>query len=152
MAIPTGTPAEPMAVDVQVAQEMTESRRALATACIREWSERVIEHLGEGVESTEVCVRLVAEDESARLNLDYRGTNKPTNVLSFPADIRLPVNADENGSVRRFLGDIVICDPVVMQEAGKQHKRESDHLAHMVVHGMLHLYGYDHVELSLIHI
>ena len=146
MVILIGTPAEPMAVDVQVADELTETRPPPAAASIREWSERVIEHLGEGVESTEVCVRLVAEGESARLNADFRGLNKPTNVLSFPADINLPVTSDENGSIRRFLGDIVICDPVVIREAARQKKKEADHLAHMVVHGMLHLYGYDHME------
>jgi len=90
--------------------------------------------------TTEVCVRIVDENESEKLNSNYRDQNKPTNVLSFPADVEVP------DSSLRYLGDIVICDSIVELEALKQKKCLTDHYAHMVVHGMLHLYGYDHIE------
>lgn len=89
---------------------------------------------------TDVCIRLVDEEESRTLNRDYRGTDKPTNVLSFPADLRLPEGEG------KILGDIVICDPVVRREAQAQGKLAGEHYAHMVIHGMLHLYGYDHED------
>jgi probable rRNA maturation factor len=74
---------------------------------------------------------------SRRLNAGYRGKDRPTNVLSFPA---APIERDLDGS----LGDLVICAPVVAAEARAQHKVLAAHWAHMVVHGVLHLHGYDH--------
>ncbi|NBC23930.1 MAG: rRNA maturation RNase YbeY [Gammaproteobacteria bacterium] len=84
----------------------------------------------------ELCVRVVDDDESRSLNATYRGVDKPTNVLSFPAGIHLPDAL--------LWGDVVICAPVVRREAVEQGKRYEDHFAHMVVHGVLHLFGYDH--------
>ena len=88
---------------------------------------------------SEVTVRLVDEAESHELNLTYRGKDKPTNVLSFPFEappgIELPL-----------LGDLIICRQVVEQEAAEQGKTVEAHWAHMVVHGTLHLLGYDHIE------
>ena len=107
----------------------------------------------------EVCIRLVGEEESRNLNFRYRGKNKPTNVLSVPADLDFPVAVGEADSGRPenarekpdfwgtedpLLGDIVICTAVVEDEAANQEKSFADHLAHMVVHGMLHLHGFDH--------
>lgn len=90
-------------------------------------------------EEAEVTVRLVDEAESNELNLTYRGKDKPTNVLSFPFEappgIELPL-----------LGDLVICRQVVEREAVEQGKPLEAHWAHMVVHGCLHLLGYDHIE------
>ena len=125
-----------MAVDVQFAIEIEEPPGAdLAMA-----AEAVIRRLGEHAEATEVCLRIVDGDESRQLNHAYRGKDKATNVLSFPADVALP----EGGT--RILGDIAICDPVVRAEAEAQRKPLDAHYAHMVVHGMLHLYGYDHED------
>jgi probable rRNA maturation factor len=90
-------------------------------------------------EDVEVLVRIVDADESAALNEGYRGKRGPTNVLSFPFSVPL-------GVPNRLLGDLVICAPVVEQEAREQGKSAEAHWAHMVVHGMLHLQGYDHVE------
>jgi probable rRNA maturation factor len=73
----------------------------------------------------------------AKLNRRYRGRDQPTNVLSFPIE-PLP------GMCTDLLGDIVVCGPVVDREAAIQHKPPMGHWAHMVVHGMLHLFGYDH--------
>ncbi|HEY8569701.1 rRNA maturation RNase YbeY [Microbulbifer sp.] len=87
----------------------------------------------------EISLRIVDEDESQELNSQYRGKDKPTNVLSFPADI-----PEELGLP--LLGDLVICAPVVALEAEQQHKALSAHWAHMVVHGTLHLLGYDHID------
>ncbi len=87
----------------------------------------------------EVSVYIVDEAESQELNAQYRGKDKPTNVLSFPADI-----PDEVGVP--LLGDLVICAPVVEREAQEQGKTLDAHWAHMLVHGTLHLLGYDHVE------
>ena len=87
----------------------------------------------------EVSVYIVDEAESQELNAQYRGKDKPTNVLSFPADI-----PDEVGVP--LLGDLVICAPVVEREAQEQSKSLEAHWAHMLVHGTLHLLGYDHVE------
>ncbi|QGH60113.1 rRNA maturation RNase YbeY [Serratia proteamaculans] len=87
----------------------------------------------------EVTIRLVDEAESNELNLTYRGMDKPTNVLSFPFEappgIELPL-----------LGDLIICRQVVEREAVDQDKALEAHWAHMVVHGSLHLLGYDHIE------
>ena len=91
----------------------------------------------DGAQDAEVVVRVTDEAESRRLNHDYRGADKATNVLSFGFD-PLP------GMEFHHIGDVVICAPVVEREAREQGKRPQAHWAHMVVHGMLHLQGYDH--------
>lgn len=87
----------------------------------------------------EVTIRIVDEAESQQLNFDYRHKDKPTNVLSFPFQappgIELPL-----------LGDLVICVQVVEREAVEQNKTLEAHWAHMVVHGCLHLLGFDHIN------
>jgi len=87
----------------------------------------------------EVTVRIVDEAESQQLNRDYRGKDKPTNVLSFPFESPPGVELD-------LLGDLIICRQVVEREADEQSKPLMAHWAHMVVHGSLHLLGYDHIE------
>ncbi|MGD8173378.1 rRNA maturation RNase YbeY [Vibrio sp. TRT 21S02] len=87
----------------------------------------------------EVTVRIVDEQESHQLNLDYRGKDKPTNVLSFPFEAPPGMELD-------LLGDLIICRQVVEREAKEQDKPVLAHWAHMVVHGSLHLLGYDHIE------
>lgn len=90
----------------------------------------------------ELCLRVVDAAEMQVLNRDYRGKDRPTNVLSFPADkpIGLPADADV------ALGDVVVCAEVVATEAAAQGKSAADHWAHLIVHGTLHLLGYDHQE------
>lgn len=92
-----------------------------------------------GGASPELTVRLVDDSESQALNRDYRGKDRPTNVLSFPFEappgIDLPL-----------LGDLVISHPVMRREAQEQHKPLVDHYAHLVIHGTLHLLGYDHID------
>lgn len=88
---------------------------------------------------SELTVRLVDSEESQALNRDYRGRDRPTNVLSFPFE-------SPPGVALPLLGDLVICHPVVVAEAAEQDKALADHYAHMVVHGTLHLLGHDHIE------
>lgn len=90
-------------------------------------------------DEAELSIRLVDEVESAQLNLQYRMKSGPTNVLSFPADLPAELEIP-------LLGDLVICAPVVEREASEQGKAGSAHWAHMVVHGTLHLIGYDHID------
>jgi probable rRNA maturation factor len=90
------------------------------------------------LEDAEVSVYIVDEVESQELNAEYRGKDKPTNVLSFPADIPEEVGVP-------LLGDLVVCAPVVEREAQEQSKSLSAHWAHMLVHGTLHLLGFDHI-------
>jgi probable rRNA maturation factor len=84
-----------------------------------------------------VCIRIVGRAESRRLNREFRGKDRPTNVLSFPA------SSDER-ALGGSLGDLVVCAPVVAAEAREQGKERAAHWAHMVVHGMLHLHGLHH--------
>lgn len=90
-------------------------------------------------ERDELSVRFVDADESRTLNRDYRGKDKPTNVLSFPIELPPGVKVP-------LLGDLVICHSVVVNEAAEQDKSLEDHYAHMVVHGTLHLLGHDHLK------
>jgi probable rRNA maturation factor len=94
---------------------------------------------GEADAASGVVVRLVDVAESRRLNAEYRHKDHPTNVLSFPYE-PMP------GMPFHHIGDLVICAPVVADEAAEQGKPAAAHWAHMVVHGMLHLQGFDHVD------
>ena len=123
-----------MIIDLQIA---CEQETGLPTAeQIEQWATAAVQPKSDEVEMT---VRIVDEAESHALNLNYRGKDRPTNVLSFPFEcpdeVELPL-----------LGDLVICRQVVEREAQEQDKPVIAHWAHMVVHGSLHLLGYDHIE------
>lgn len=90
-------------------------------------------------DEAELTIRIVGLDESAELNHAYRHKSGPTNVLSFPFEC-------PPGVALPLLGDLVICAPVVVREAAEQGKPEQAHWAHMVIHGVLHLLGYDHMD------
>jgi probable rRNA maturation factor len=92
-----------------------------------------------GEEASEVTIRIVDIAESQALNREYRNKDKPTNVLSFPFEAPAGITVP-------LAGDLVICAPIVENEASEQHKNVVAHWAHMVVHGMLHLQGYDHIQ------
>ncbi|HHE9996118.1 rRNA maturation RNase YbeY [Haemophilus influenzae] len=121
-------------VDLQIATENIEGLPAEEQ--IVQWATAAVQPEDNEVEMT---VRIVDEAESHELNLTYRGKDRPTNVLSFPFEcpdeVELPL-----------LGDLVICRQVVEREAAEQEKPLMAHWAHMVVHGSLHLLGYDHIE------
>lgn len=89
-----------------------------------------------------VVVRIVGEAESQALNRDYRNKDYPTNVLSFPYDA--PSIPEDDDDIE-YLGDLVICLPVVEREAAEQGKTVRQHWAHLLIHGLLHLQGYDHI-------
>jgi probable rRNA maturation factor len=91
----------------------------------------------QGKSGIELTLRLVDREESRELNSRYRGKNQATNVLSFPAE--LPPGID-----LPLLGDIVVCAPLVAEEARAQNKSLQSHWAHLVIHGALHLLGHDH--------
>ncbi|AZB90048.1 rRNA maturation RNase YbeY [Acinetobacter pittii] len=102
--------------------------------------ETTLRHVGYK-EDCEIGVACVDLNESQQLNLQYREKDKPTNVLSFPSDIPEEVLPMLDALP---LGDLVICIPVVLQEALEQKKTAQNHFAHLLVHGVLHLLGYDH--------
>lgn len=104
-------------------------------ATLRRWSRKA---LSGRVENATFCIRIVDQDEITELNSNYRQKNNATNVLSFPMEME-----DEEG--RQWLGDVVICAKIVNREAMEQGKTPEAHWAHMVVHGVLHLLGYDHI-------
>lgn len=104
-------------------------------ADFRLWCERALTPDKTDVELT---IRIVDEDEGRELNCTWRHKDYATNVLSFPADI--PAGLLDVP----LLGDLVICAPVVAREAREQHKAQDAHWAHLVIHGCLHLLGYDH--------
>ncbi len=95
--------------------------------------------VGNRRDTAEISIRVVDASEGADLNQQWRNKQGPTNVLSFPSDFPDELNIP-------LLGDMVICAPVVAREAREQHKTLQAHWAHMVIHGTLHLLGYDHIE------
>ncbi|MEN4828081.1 rRNA maturation RNase YbeY [Pseudomonas sp. P39-UII1] len=106
-------------------------------AAFRRWCELA---LRQRTADSEMTIRLVDEAEGRELNHTYRHKDYATNVLSFPADV-----PDELLDIP-LLGDLVICVPVVVREAAEQGKALEAHWAHLVIHGCLHLLGYDHIE------
>lgn len=118
-------------------QVACEDRGLPREAAVQQW---VTAALSGHREDAEVVVRVVGPDEARALNHDYRGRDYATNVLSFACEI------PEAFGPAAELGDVVICADVVAREAREQGKRLQDHWAHMVVHGTLHLLGYDHEE------
>lgn len=106
-------------------------------ALFQTWAETALQE--DVKEDCELSIRLVEIEESAALNQTYRGKMGPTNVLSFPFDSPVPMSP-------QLLGDLIICVPVVEKEAQEQTKQLEHHWAHLVVHGCLHLLGYDHIE------
>jgi len=130
------TVSEPV-VDVDIVSADEGIPRA---AAIEDWVRSALTMSRQPVADAEVSVRVVEEPEMRELNRDYRQQDKSTNVLSFPAGeiAGLPPDAG------RLLGDIIVCAPVVAREAAEQGKQLPHHWAHMLVHGTLHLIGYDH--------
>lgn len=87
----------------------------------------------------EIVIRIVDKDEISQLNRDYRHKKGATNILSFPVDVPEGIELD-------LLGDLIVCAPVIVEEANIQNKHQEDHWAHIIVHGVLHLLGCDHLE------
>jgi len=122
-----------LALDLQI---VTASPDVPKEADFRRWAAAALEGRRQ---DTELSVRIVDEAEGRELNSRFRGRDYATNVLSFPVELPPGVDAP-------LLGDLVICAPVVAREAAEQGKAERAHWAHLVVHGVLHLLGFDHIE------
>jgi probable rRNA maturation factor len=119
-------------IAIQVAPDVDAAPRAVL---LRRWARAALLGIEE---SGNLCIRVVGAVEMIDLNTRFRHQQGTTNVLSFGVDMVAP-DGDE-----RMLGDVVICAPVVAAEAATQGKSVADHFAHLVVHGVLHLCGYDH--------
>jgi probable rRNA maturation factor len=109
-----------------------------SSASFRRWVEAALRG-AKRRKPAELAIRIVDSDEGRALNRDYRGKDYATNVLSFP--VELPP-----GATLPLIGDLAICAPVVMREAAEQGKPPRDHWAHLTIHGVLHLLGYDHID------
>ena len=124
-------------VDLQIATHSQTDLPALVD--IEKWVSQAINATSEiQRDEAELTVRIVELDESQQLNNDYRDKNKPTNVLSFPFQ-------NPPGITLPLLGDLVVCKAVVENESSEQSKQLNAHWAHMIIHGTLHLLGYDHI-------
>ncbi|MFI4957219.1 MAG: rRNA maturation RNase YbeY [Gammaproteobacteria bacterium] len=130
-------------IDIQIASEF---KPLPSEEQLTRWATAVLEqqqHPGS------LTLRIVDEAEITELNHHYRGKQKPTNVLSFPMEAPSEEELALLGESDALLGDIIICAPIVAAEATAQGKTVEAHFAHMVVHGTLHLLGYDHVTPAL---
>lgn len=127
-----------LALTVQRALPAAMRKRAPRKRDLRVWALAAMR-----CRDAEVTIRLVDEEEGRTLNRDYRGKDAPTNVLSFVYQDHDPA---DDPATRRISGDLVLCAPVVEREAKTQGRRLAAHYAHLVVHGMLHLQGFDHQD------
>ncbi|WP_222937573.1 rRNA maturation RNase YbeY [Spartinivicinus ruber] len=122
-----------VSVDLQIASECQDIP---TTEQFIQWATAAVNNLKN---HAELSIRVIDEEEGAELNLTYRQKQGPTNVLSFPAELPEAVELP-------LLGDLAICAPVVIREAAEQNKSLEAHWAHMVIHGTLHLLGFDHIN------
>jgi probable rRNA maturation factor len=124
-------------------QNPSRSRRVPPGTCIERWVRHALGPAGGrgAVRQSEVTVRFVSRTEAVALNERFRGRDYAPNVLSFPYG-----DDGDDGGAGSVCGDIAICPAIVAREATEQGKPFEAHLAHLVVHGVLHLRGYDHVE------
>lgn len=129
-----------MKISLSIRQNFKTPELNLKRADLKKVIQTTLQHL-EITDNCEIGLACVDFDESHELNLNYRQKDKPTNVLSFPADIPEEILPMLDA---RPLGDLVICIPVVLQEATEQGKSILEHFYHLLVHGVLHLLGYDH--------
>ena len=120
-------------IDIQIASD---SQSLPSEQDFQHWAEAAV---GSHRDEAEISLRIVDTEEGAELNQQWRQKQGPTNVLSFPSDLPAELELP-------LLGDLVACAPVVEREAGEQNKSLQAHWAHMIVHGTLHLLGYDHID------
>lgn len=122
-------------------QKMVTADHIPKKTSLKKWIMEAIQHIPEGIPANqnEMTIRIISREESAELNESFRHKKGPTNVLAFMDKPLAGLAADT-------LGDLAICADVVKQEAEEQGKPIESHWAHMVIHGFLHLLGYDHIE------
>jgi probable rRNA maturation factor len=118
-------------------QNVCDSDKLPPAELFQQWVDTALNSVTEQI--FELTIRLVNCSESQQLNKQYRQKDKPTNVLSFPFEV-------PEGIELNLLGDLIICSQIVEQESKDQNKALFDHWAHMVIHGCLHLLGYDHIN------
>ena len=145
----------------RIDRQRASDARCPGKARLQRWVDQAIALAQPPRRPVELTIRFVDTEEGRALNRDYRGRDYATNVLSFPgavADMPTELLADaagsaglspaeqslENEQTEHYIGDLVICVPVVQAEALAQHKTRDAHFAHLTVHGVLHLLGYDH--------
>ena len=114
----------------------SDSTQLPALSDLQHWATAAVDQRRE---EAEISLLIVDEAEGAELNLQWRNKSGPTNVLSFPSDLPAELGLP-------LLGDLIICAPVVAREALEQKKSLNSHWAHMMVHGTLHLLGFDHID------
>ena len=129
-----------MKLSLSLQQDFTAPELVLKRAFIKKVIETTLRFIDVD-QNCEIGIACVDTTESQKMNLDYRQKDKPTNVLSFSSELPEEVLAMLDAWP---MGDLVICIPVVLQEAVEQHKTPIEHFTHMLVHGTLHLMGYDH--------
>jgi probable rRNA maturation factor len=147
---PTGPELISLNVDIDIdgiswaAEEITKA--GFSGCCVETFNEvqRLCEFDGGGVAECEIAILLTTDTKLQSLNLQFRGMDRPTNVLSFAAlNVDCPPLTE---GLPLFLGDIAIAVETVKREAREQNKTVSNHLSHMIIHGTLHLLGYDHED------
>jgi len=126
----------PVTIEMSVSENLDAEEGDIPdSALVQQWADQACLSDDQVITS----VQIVSKDEMRELNSTWRGRNRPTNVLSFP--MQSPEEVD-----LKIIGDLALCADVINTEARQQHKSAQAHWAHMVVHGMLHLQGYDHID------
>ena len=128
----------PLTADILVTADCWQAEPE-ASSLVQRAIEAAAQQAAASAEGAEVAIVLTDDSGIRTLNRDWRGIDKPTNVLSFPA-----VHAPAGGSTPRMLGDIAIAYEITRREAESENKPFAHHLSHLAVHGFLHLVGYDH--------
>lgn len=128
-----------MPAQITLVQEYTDAHLSLDSAHLQRVADTALQTLTS--DDCELAVVCVDKAQSQALNAAHRGKDKPTNVLSFACDIPSEIVAQLPAVP---LGDLIICVPIVVEESSAQGKKAQDHFDHLLVHGILHLLGYDH--------
>lgn len=140
-----------MQVSVQIAVNDAELQKVPEVVLFQTWVNAAVQHAESIPAAKQMTVRIVELEEIGQLNEQYRQKNGPTNVLSFPFETMPGMPAELQAALQAELqdselGDVIVCAAVVQREALEQDKALEAHWAHMVVHGTLHLLGYDHIQ------
>lgn len=131
-----------------VLQRVSKEKKIPALSSFKHWIKTTLNAIAtEQQKKLILTIRIVDEAESAELNFRYRNKKYPTNVLSFNYSLGMKDEPSVRSKSEEFMGDILICAPVTINEAREQGKEVKAHFAHMTVHGVLHLLGYNHVKI-----
>jgi probable rRNA maturation factor len=126
----------------QITVQYAVPKKIPGTALLKRWANAALA-TRKKKNSCELTIRIVDVDEMTELNSRYRNKKGSTNVLSFPFEMEFDIPSLDTSHI---LGDIIVCTDVVNREAKEQNKSQRAHWAHMIIHGTLHLLGYDHVK------